>query len=193
MAEITLLSKPWQNFFARFSEIEELKNSKWTDVHQLAYICKRYKAHYGREFIFSLKNAPSKCPEIVLVKKMCAVLGTSNARTIREYVDWVFDTKIIPKNMKIRSLAFFMTQGLGNEFFLQRADKNKIDKSTELPNEYRIVVEVLGLPVSTYGDLAFAKNALEEAPDSTSRAPYKQLFEQLCAIGFDPVVLKDLR
>ena len=121
------------------------------------------------------------------------MLGTSNARTIREYIDWVFDDKIIPKNMKIRTLTFFMTPGLGNEFFIAKTAKNKIERSTELPNEYKEVVESLGLPVATYGDLAFAKSALEEAPAAASRAPYKQLFEQLYAIGFDPIVLKDLR
>jgi hypothetical protein len=156
------LSKPWQNFFAKFSEIDHLKNSKWKELHQLAYICKRYEQHYGRKFIFSLRNAPSKCPEIVLVKRMCAMLGTSNARTIREYVDWVYDVKIIPKNMKIRTLAFFTTPGLGNEFFIQFAEKNKINKTTELPHEYIEIIDSLGLPVVTYGDLAFVKNALEE-------------------------------
>ena len=64
------LSKPWQKFFTRFIEIDILKNSKWSEVHQLAYICKRYETFYGRKFIFSMKNAPSKCLELVLVKKM---------------------------------------------------------------------------------------------------------------------------
>ncbi|HVI43050.1 MAG TPA: hypothetical protein VM577_20780 [Anaerovoracaceae bacterium] len=189
----SLLSKPWRNFFDKFAEIDQLKNSKWKEIHQLAYICRRYEQYYGRKFSFSLKNAPSKCPEIVLVKKMCAMLGTTNARTIREYIDWIFDEKIIPKDMKIRSLAFFMTPGLGNEFFIKRVEKNKIDKTTELPNEYKEVVDSLGLPVSTYGDLAFAKCALEEAPNSESRAPYRQLFDKLAAMGFDSMVLNGLR
>lgn len=190
---MTLLSKPWQNFFAKFKEIDTLKNCKWKEIHQLAYICKRYEAHYGRKFAFSFQGAPSKCSEIVLVKKMCAMLGTTNAKTIREYIDWVFDCKIIPKNMKIRTLAFFMTQGMGNEFLSYRAEKNKIDKSTELPQEYLEIVNSMDLPVNTYGDLAFIKNALDEAPDNEARAPYKQLLEKLSAIGFDVLVLKDLR
>jgi hypothetical protein len=187
------LSKPWQKFFAKFQEIETLKNSKWTDVHQLAYLCQRYERHYGRKFAFSLMRAPSKCTEIVLIKKMCAMLGTTNARTIREYIDWVFDHKIIPYNLQIRSLSYFMTPGLGNEFHFFFSKKNKIEKSTELPQEYQEIITSLDLPVATYGDLAFAKHALEESPDNEARAPYKELFSRLYSIGFDPTVLKDMR
>ncbi len=188
-----LLPKVWQNFFAKFAEIQELKNSKWKDVHQLAYLTQRYEKLYGKKFVFSLKGAPSKCPEMVFIKKMCAMLGTSNARTIREYIDWVFDKKIIPNKMKIRSLTFFMTPGLGNEFYLYRTEQNRIDKTTQLPNEYKEIIESLGLPVSTYGDLAFAKLALDQAPESPSRAPYKQLFNQLFAVGFELEIIKDLK
>lgn len=190
---ISLLPKVWQNFFNRFAEIETLKNSKWKEIHQLAYLSKRFEQFYGKKFAFSLKGAPSKCPEIVLVKKMCAMLGTTNATTIREYIDWVFDVKIIPNKMKIKSLAFFMTPGLGNEFHFQRNKKNQIDKMTELPNEYKEIVDVMGLPVSTYGDLAFIQHALEEEPNNESRRPYRELFDKLCAIGFETQVLKDLR
>jgi hypothetical protein len=188
-----LLSKHWQNFFTRFAEIDILKNSKWKEIHQLAYICRRYEQHYGRKFAFSMGNAPSKCTEMVMVKKMCAMLGTTNARTIREYVDWVYDTKIIPKDMKLRTLAFFISPGLGNEFFIYRAAKNRIEKTTELPEEYRVIVDSLGLPVNTYGDLAFVRNALDEQPENESRIPYRQLFDKLYAIGFDPIILKELR
>lgn len=190
---IKLLSKPWQKFFAKFVEIETLKNSKWTEIHQLAYIAKRFESLYGRKFSFSLKGAPSKCTEIVLVKKMCVMLGTTNARTIREYIDWVYDQKIIPSNMNIRSLSFFMTPGLGNEFFICRDAKNKIGRATELPSEYKEIVISLELPLATYGDLAFVQSALEEDSESESRVPYKLLFAKLSAIGFDPLVLKDLK
>ena len=31
--ETTLLSKPWQNFFDKFIEIDEFKNSKWKEIY----------------------------------------------------------------------------------------------------------------------------------------------------------------
>ncbi len=190
---LSLLSKPWQKFFAKFQEIETVKNSQWKEIHQLSYLTKRYENYYGRKFVFSLTGAPSKCTEIVMMKKMSAMLQTTNARTIREYIDWVFDNKIIPGSLQIRSLGYFMTPGLGNEFYFFLKKKNKIDKSTELPKEYQEIANNLELPVTTYGDLAFVKHALEEEPNNETRAPYKELFSQLYSIGFDPVILKDMK
>lgn len=190
--DTSLLSKHWQKFFNRFDEIETLKNCKWTEIHQLAYICKRYKEYYKNNFVFSLNTkAPSKCTEIVLVKKMCAMLGTSNPTTIREYIDWVFDKKIIPNKMKIRTLAFFMSTGLGNEFLLYRQEKNKIDRSTELPTDYKTIVDELELPITTYGELAFAKSAVDQNPEG--RASYKAMFDKLLSIGFEFDIIKDLK
>lgn len=102
-----LLSKPWQKFFAKFLDIETLRTSQWKEVHLLAYICKRYESLYKTKFAFSFKGAPSKCPEMYLVRQMIAMLATTNPKIIKEYIDWVYDFKIIPKNAKIRSLGFF--------------------------------------------------------------------------------------
>lgn len=187
-----LLSKPWRNFLAKFQEIETLKTSKWKEVHYLAYLTKRYEEFYGHKYALSFKGPPGKCTEIVFVKKMCAMLGTTNSRTIRSYIDWVFDEKIIPKKMKIKTLAFFMTPGLGNEFHMYWKKKNTIEKTTELPVEYKEVVDNLGLPLNTYGDLAFARSVLAEDPDNEARQPYRDLFNTLISLGFEVQVLDTL-
>ena len=121
-----------------------------------------------------------------------AMLNTTDMSVIRSYIDWIFDQKIIPGKIKIRSIGFLTTPGFGNEFNQYRAKKEKIIKSTELPARYRKVADDLDLPVATYGDLAFIKMALEQSPDSDARAPYKILFHDLIALGFEPTILNTL-
>lgn len=187
-----LLSKPWQKFLAKFDEIETLKNSQWKEVHLLAYFCKKYEEHYRMKFALSFRGAPSKCNEIYMIKKIMYMLDSTNMRTIRAYIDWVFNEKIIPGRLKIRTIGFLTTPGFGNEFNMYQTVQTKIVKTTELPFEYKQIATSLDLEVSTYGDLAFVKMALDAAPESESRAPYKILFTNLMAIGFEPSVLNNL-
>lgn len=186
------LSKPWQKFLTKFNEIEIVKISQWKEVHLLAYFCKRYESLYGKKFALSFKGAPSKCNEIYIIKQMIFMLNSINMKTLRMYIDWVFDNKIIPSNLKIRSIGILLTPGFGNEYNLYAEAKSKIVKTTELPVEYKQIANTLQLQVSTYGDLAFIKLALEASPNSESRAPYKVLFNNLMAIGFEPSVLNNL-
>jgi hypothetical protein len=190
---LTGLSKPWQKFFKRFEEIETRKVSQWGDVHVLAYICKRFEQHYGRKFSVTIKNAPTKSPDIRLIKCMMAMLGTTNMYVIKEYVDWVYDKKIIPQKKNIRTLAFFMTQGLGNEFYFEKEKNNKITRSSALPDEYKSLAVSIGVNVNTYGELAFIKKALDQAPDSESRAPYRKLFLHLKSLGFNESMLEEVK
>lgn len=187
----TLLSKPWQKFLAKFDEIQTLRTSQWKEVHFLGHICKRYLGIYGKAFALSYKGAPSKCTEIFMVKRMIAMLGTSNPHVIKAYIDWVYDKKIIAKDFNFRAIGFFCNTSMVNEFQIVRAKQSKIEKSTELPNEYKEAANVLELTVNTYGDLAFIKMALDQSAEN-ERIPYRTLFNNLMAIGFEPSVLKDL-
>ena len=190
---IKFLKKPWRNFFDKFQEIQDLKINLWKELHQLAYFCKRYEEYYKVPFGFTFSGAPSKCTEIVMIKKSYAALGTTNPLKVKSYIDWVFDKKIIPKNMKIRTLAFLTTQGMANEYNQIWAESNMIKKSTGLPNEYKEIALKLDLAIDTYGDLAFISAALNEDSTSESRQPYKQLMSQLSAVGFDKTILKDMK
>jgi hypothetical protein len=187
------LTKPWQKFFKRFEEIEELPVLEWKELHVLAYICKRYKEHYGRQYSVAIKGAPSKSPDLYLVKRMVAMLDTTNMKTVKEYVDWVYDTKIIPQKKRIRTLAYFMSQGLGNEFYFERTERNKPTRATALPDEYQAIANALKVSVKTYGDLAFAKKAVEQSPNNKSREPYRKLFEHLKSLGFEADMLKGIK
>ena len=185
------LPKCWQNFFNKFKEIDTLKVSKWKPVHHLGYLSKRYEETYGKKYAFSLQKVPSKSSEVFLIKKIGAMLCTTNQRTIKEYIDWVFDEKIIPKNKKIRSLAFFISLGLGNEFNLVREQRKIITRDTPLPNEYKKVAEEMGISIDTYGDVAFIKQALDIS--SSGREDYLSMYKKLLMYGFEPSLLEDIK
>lgn len=188
---IGLLNKHWQKFFAKFLEIETLKVSKWQEVHMLAYICKRYQEHFGYKFGIAIKGAPSKCPDLYMVKQIMASIGTTNMSTIKDYIDWTFNKKIIPNNVKFKKIGYFLTPGFVNEFQLDKKERSIIKRSTELPKEYKEIATQLGLEVSTYGDLAFVKLATDKAGNDYNN-PYVQLFLNLEAVGFEPKTLERL-
>lgn len=194
---VQLLSKPWQKFLAKFKDIEALPTSEWKEVHLLGYFCQRYERCYQQKFALSFRGAPSKCNEIYMIKKTMVMLNTLSSDVVKLYIDWVFDGKIIPGKIKIRSIGFLTTPGFGNEFNQYRAKKEKIVKSTELPIKYQEIIDGLGLPVYTYGDLAFVLMALDQSStdqitESHHLMSYKNLFKYLIAVGFEPATLNNL-
>lgn len=186
-----LPSKWWVNFFKKFAQIDTLPVHDWKPIHQLSHLTIRYKEFYNKRFSFSLKGRPSGCTEVFQIKRMMAVLGTSNQNTVKNYIDWVFDKKIIPLNAKIRSIGYFTNAQFCNEFHLQRIEASKIGRATELPSDYQEIIDGLDLSIYTYGDLAFAKQALDSEP--VGREVYDKMFNELYSIGFEYSVLRGLR
>lgn len=187
-----LLSKPWQKFLAKFKDIETVSVSEWKEAQLLGYFCKRYETCFNQKFALSFRGAPSKCNEIYMIKKTMAMLNSVDPIVLHDYIDWVFDCKIIPSNIKIRSIGFLTTPGYGNEFNSYRAKKIKVNKSTELPVKYQQIAEVCNVHVVTYGDLAFLKMALDQDPDSEHKAPHKAFFKDIINMGFEPEILNNL-
>jgi hypothetical protein len=193
MAEVeNLLSKPWQKFLAKFSEIHELPVSEWKEVHMLAYICQKYEHQFGSKFAISYRGAPSKCPEIYMIKKMLAMVNTTSMRKLKLFIDWVWETKIAPNKVRFRTLGFFTTPGFANEFDAAKVAASKITKTTPIPEEYLQVAQMMELEVATYGDLAFIKMAVDQSDNSESRMPYKKLLNHLSSIGLDLNLLNNL-
>lgn len=192
------LSKPWQKFFDKLDDVnhDSIPVHKWDDVHVLAYICKRFREHFGQSFSFSLVGAPSKCSELFCVKRMRFMLlgnGNSNPKILKEYVDWVFDNKIINAKRSLVSMGFFITPGVCNEFKAHCARENKIIRSTPLPDKYLHLADSVGISkdtVSTYGDVAFVKMAVEQDPEG--REDYGAFLRHIESFGFDMSVLKRL-
>lgn len=188
------LNTYWKKFFKKFEEIDnpEFKTSQWNEVHILAYICKRYEQYLGRKFAVTIKGAPSKSPDIYVIKRIIASLNTTNMLTIKDYIDWVFDKKVIPKKSHFRTIGFFLTQGFVNEFFHEKnSKKNKFTRSTGLPASYIKIAEDLGIKISTYGDLAFIQMAVERKPNDTENQRYI-LLANLELLGLNLNSLKEM-
>lgn len=185
------LSKPWQKFFKKFEEIDTIKVSEWKDVHVLAYICQRYEKQYGRKFAVTIKGAPTKSPDMYMVKRIRAMVGTTNMRTIKAYVDWVFDNKIIPKRVVFQKIGFFVTSAFVNEFSFAKKKAAEITRTTEVPGAYKHIGSELGVAINTYGDLAFIQMSVERKEDASS--PQFVLLKNLELLGLDLNKLKELK
>lgn len=188
---VTKPSKIWQNFFYKLGMFERFEPNQWQEIQLLGYLCDRYEKLYGRKYSIAMKGAPGKCSEMYFVKNMIRTLNTSNMGVIKEYVDWVYDKKIIPENKKIKTFSFFMMAGLANEFLFHKQEDNIIKRSTELPNNYKEIANNLNVSVSTYGDLAFVKMAYDKYKNDLNNN-YVQFFNNIEKIGFDIKVLERL-
>jgi hypothetical protein len=184
------LSKPWKKFFDKFNEINSIKVSEWKDVHILAYICDKYNKKFNRKFSVTIKGAPSKSPDMYMIKRIGAMLNTTNKRVVKEYIDWAFENKL--KKTPFRKVGFFLTQGFGNEFIEYRnKKKNEWDRSSEVPEVFKTIARELGITINTYGDLAFIKMAVDRNNDPTSN--HYVLLGNLELIGLDLNRLKGLK
>lgn len=184
-------SKHWQNFHHKLGMFERFSPNQWTEIQLLGYILDRYKKLYGREYSIAMKGAPGKCSEMFFVRNMIRTIGTSDMNIIKEYVDWVYDKKIIPENKKIKTFSYFMMAGLVNEFQFDKTENEIIKRSTELPINYKEIANNLNVSVNTYGDLAFVKMAYDKAKGDLNNT-YVQFFSRLEGNGFNIEILERL-
>ena len=179
----------WQKFKCKLATYDADDISQWHEYHFLGHILKRYKDHIGIEFTLSYSRAPTKSPEMFCVKRMISFLGVDDNQTIKDYIDFVFDQYIIPKKVFVTSIAYFFTTNFIFEFKKKFRKESRITRSTPLPTDYKSVVNNLNIDVCTYGDLAFAKVAIENDPNSSELDIYIRMFDALKNLGFDDGVL----
>jgi hypothetical protein len=182
----------WRRFKQRLDNYDSADPETWTNEHILGHILKRYRDFYGVDFTLSYSGAPSKCTEMYCVKRMMVALGDEDGFLAKQYIDWVFDKAIQPKDTNIRSIGFFFTGSLIYRFKTAYRKLTKITRSTQLPPQYESLAVGLELTVSTYGDLAFAKMAMENDPENDEYTPYFNLFTKLKEAGFDTGLLDNL-
>lgn len=182
----------WRRFKERLDKYDEIPVENWKEEQILGHILKRYKDHMGVEFNLSYSGPPTKCKEIYCVRKVLLYMGTDDGASLKAYVDWVFDTNIIPNKVAIKSIAYFFTTNLILKFKAELRKRNKITRATELPENYIEKIHSLELDVKTYGDLAFAKAAIDNDPEDDDLVIYFKLFEELRGVGFDEKVLQSL-
>lgn len=183
----------WRKFKERLEIFDKIPLKEWKYEEVLGYIFKRYSSIYDIDFSLSYSGPPSKCSEIYCIKRMMSVLGTEDPKMSKDFIDWTFDTIIIPKKMQIESLAFFFTTKLIREFKSKFKKSKKITRSTQVPSSIEKIIEDMGFDdIVTYGDLAFAKKAIEMNPDNQAYKPYFKLFDELGNSDFDIKILESL-
>jgi len=172
----------YRQFFEKFPEIDTLEVSEWKTVHVLAYFCKKYEEQYGVKYSFKFNSpSPPKCFEVFQVKRL-AMLLSSNPTILKEYIDWVFKTKVVEAKRRLTSISFMTNEGVCTSYkmnVLLAGKKNlNVDRSTPLPDKYKAVFQEIGVFANTYGDLAFLSQ-MEQTAEMV------ETFQKLAALGFD--------
>lgn len=178
----------WRRFKERLDNYDSVPVSEWGPENVLGHILRRYKERYNLEWTLSYSRPPTKCQEIYCVKRMISSLGTEDGAILKQYVDWMFDDYL--KKNSLNSLGLFFHRGMIGKFKTQYRKSNTVIRSTQLPAPYSEIVEGLGLPIYTYGDLAFAKMAVDGEPNEYP--DYVILLKRLQEAGFDNSLLDNL-
>ena len=178
----------YRKFFDKFKEIETLEAKNWRPVHVLGYFCKKYFDTYKLKYKFKFNNpAPSKCFEVFQIKKLASGL-TSDPELLKDYIDWVYQTKVVKAKRRLTSISFMTVEGIMNEYKFNillegRHGSKTIDRSTSLTPQCKNAFEICGYNVSTYGDLAFL-NQMTDKPEALNMA-----FSFAIGVGLDIDVL----
>ena len=175
----------YQKFFKKFSEINTLPIADWKPVHVLSFFCKRYYQQYNVKYKFKFNSpAPGKCFEVFQIKRLASMLS-ANPKILKEYIDWVYDTKVIAARRRLTSISFMTVEGLVVEYKLKilMAPANDINRTTLLPEEYKKILLEAGFPINTYGDLCFVCQMPDCPPE---------IVNQLEMIGFNKSLLKSI-
>jgi hypothetical protein len=177
----------YQKFFNKFKEIETLDASEFKPVHLLAYFCKKYFDTYSVKYQFKFNSpTPTKCFEVFQIKKLASML-TANPKLLKEYIDWIYENKVVKAKRRLTSISFMTNEGIVNEYkinVLLAGKKNlSVDRSTPLPDKFKDIFKAAGVTLSNYGELAFLSQ-LSDMPLELVMA-FKQAEEN----GFDKEVL----
>jgi len=178
----------YQKLFNKFSEIDTLPIPDWKPGHLLGFFCKRYYIQYNTKYKFKFNSpSPSKCFEVFQIKKLASMLS-ANPKILKEYIDWVYDTKIIAARKKLTSISFLTVEGLVNEykFKVLLAPAKEIDRTTPLSDEYKKIFFDAGVALNTYGDLSFLNHMIDMP------AEIVEAFNKLEALGFNKSLLKSI-
>jgi len=176
----------YRKFFEKFPEIETLDVNEWKPVHILAYFCKKYEEQYGTKYTFKFNSpSPAKCFEIFQIKRL-AMLLSSSPKILKEYIDWVYLTKVVQAKRRLTSISFMTHEGLIADYktrVLLVGKRNlNVDRSTILPEKFKSVFQEIGIFATNYGDLAFLAQ-MEQTPEM------QDAFRKLEGLGFDKDIL----
>lgn len=176
------VSKHYQKFFNKFNEIETVAVDDWKTVHVIGYLCKKYHEYYGFKYSFKFNNpAPSKSYEVYQINKLANMLS-SDPKILKNYLDWVFENKVVERKKHITSLGYFTHVDIVNEYkfkYLLNRKAAVVGRTDQLPDSIKELCSRFGVDITTYAELAF----LKKMPDQQA------LFNALVESGFKVDVL----
>jgi hypothetical protein len=190
---ISLVGAPntkYEKFFEKFEEINTLDVHSWNVTHLLGYFCKKYQETYNTAYKFKFNSpSPTKCFEVFQMKKLSSLL-TSQPKLLRDYIDWIYETKVVKAKRRLTSISFMVHEGLILEYrdsVLMAGQKGEaLDRSKSLPDNYKAIFAKAGVTLSTYGELAFLSQMTEQSDEIVNA------FNELAASGFNKDILSKI-
>lgn len=157
-------NKKYKDFFEKFKEKDKLLIKNWKPVHMLGYFEELYYKEYNSKYKWKFNSeSPSKSFEVFQIKKLSQNLS-SDPETIKNYIDWAFETKVKQAKRKLTSIAFLTTENFLFEYKKEFLFSSKVSRSTELPESIKNITK--DFFISNYGDLAFAISSKDKSFDS---------------------------
>ena len=158
----------YRKLFEKFKRIEFVKVEEWKKPEILGYFCKKYFEYYQTNYTFKFNvPQPSKCFEIFMVSSLAGKLS-SDPNILKKYIDWSF-VECVPKaKRKLTSISFLNKEDVLAHYkmnVLSFSHAPKLNRSSELNEDIKKIVDSFNLSIRTYGDLAFLYN-MNEAPDN---------------------------
>jgi len=183
------INEKYEKFFASFKEIDTLPIHDWKASHILGYFCKRYYEHYNTAYQFKYNNpSPVKSFEIFYIKKLTQSLS-KDPKIIKDYIDYIFNTKVKSAKRKLTSISFMVHENVVNPYKMKFLFNTKADRSTILPDNIKSYIIDSGFSdIITYGDFAFFHLANRNKND----LKYKSLLIGLIGLGFNPSILETI-
>jgi len=183
-------NKLYERFFKELSEIDSVKVIDWKPKHVVGYFAKRYHNLYKVPYKFRCNSkAPSKCMEIVKVKTIQYRLS-SDPLIIKNYIDWVFDEKIIKNNKRITSISFLTSENFIEDYKFNIYPSinigGSVSRSSKLPENILNILVKHNKNISNYGQLSFLYQSLSNDKSLNS------LFNEIRDTGFDLSILEEV-
>lgn len=183
-------NEKYKKFFEKFSEIETITTDQWRPVHLLGYFCKKYYETYNIAYKFKFNSpSPSKCFEVFQIKRLSNLL-TSQPQLLKNYIDWVFENKVVKSKRRLTSISFITNEYLMFEYrdnvLMIKQNTNTIDRSTILPENYKSVFAKTDFKINTFGELAFLSQMLDPSKEILTA------FNELESLGLDKNILSKI-
>jgi len=178
------ISLPWQKFLKRLNEFKNKELNKWEVYDFAGYIIETINKQTKKPYVLTFNGPPASCEEIYLIRTSQVRLGNPSNLRYKEFLDWLIKGRL--RNRKSWTTFAFLSEKACRDF--NRKPDSGIDRTTPLPIGFKEMSEHFGVPLQTYGDLAFAKMELTHDPDPK----YIELFENLLDAGLNEEDLEAL-